>query len=429
MNVAVRVSLLLASVQCSLGYRVCLSAIVRDEERVIVRFLANNAAAFDRVDITDTGSTDRTVEMAELYFRTNAMHGAVHYFAWSDDFGAARTYALERSREQQCDHIVFLDADEEVRVVDGARLLRSPSDTSEFAKHMALACPGVCQAQISSGEGNGRSGWRWWRLFAINGQTQCRFSGARHEVIDAVGVASTYLERYYVVAHRDQTRLAREPHALLLDALALERDIARGRNVPRSLYYAAQSYDQGGDALRALDMYRRRVACTDGWLQERFVAQLRVALLVERTVSFNASMAEFYAAMALDRSRAEPYYYLARGLRAHLQNYIGCYTMAREGLHRRVTPSHLFADNEIFEVSVVDEAAVCSSYLPEYRVESLELSLELLRKRPGNERFAANLRWTNATLVESFRRNELPTASARARLLRAWRQEKPQSDV
>ena len=58
-----------------------------------------------QIVVVDTGSTDRTVEIAKE-------HGAeVFQFAWSDDFSAARNAALEHVTG---DWVLSLDADEEL---------------------------------------------------------------------------------------------------------------------------------------------------------------------------------------------------------------------------------------------------------------------------------------------------------------------------
>jgi len=63
-------------------------------------------ALADEIVVVDTGSTDRTRQIA-------AEHGAlVHDFVWSDDFAAARNYALDLARG---DWIIYIDADERIR--------------------------------------------------------------------------------------------------------------------------------------------------------------------------------------------------------------------------------------------------------------------------------------------------------------------------
>jgi hypothetical protein len=82
---------------------VCL--IARDEEKNIERVLRSVEDVADEIVLTDTGSTDRTVEIAERWVR-------VEHFAWIDDFSAARNYCIAQARGEW---IFMIDADEELR--------------------------------------------------------------------------------------------------------------------------------------------------------------------------------------------------------------------------------------------------------------------------------------------------------------------------
>ena len=67
--------------------RVSLTMIVRDEQVNLPRALESVRGVFDEIVVVDTGSRDRTVEIAESF-------GArVFHFAWIDDFAAARNAA------------------------------------------------------------------------------------------------------------------------------------------------------------------------------------------------------------------------------------------------------------------------------------------------------------------------------------------------
>ncbi len=82
---------------------VCL--IAKNEERFLHGCLESIRGLADQIILVDTGSTDRTVEIARA-------HGAeVHFRAWDNDFSAARNAALLHARG---DWILVLDADEEV---------------------------------------------------------------------------------------------------------------------------------------------------------------------------------------------------------------------------------------------------------------------------------------------------------------------------
>ena len=64
--------------------------------------------------VVDTGSTDRTVEIAAK------MGAKVFRFSWIDDFAAAKNYAIEQA---EGDWIALLDADEYMTEQDGEKLV------------------------------------------------------------------------------------------------------------------------------------------------------------------------------------------------------------------------------------------------------------------------------------------------------------------
>lgn len=77
--------------------------IVRNESRSLDKCLSLAEKLVDEIYITDTGSTDDTIEIAQKY------HAHISSFQWCNDFSAARNYALKQS---DCDWNLILDADE-----------------------------------------------------------------------------------------------------------------------------------------------------------------------------------------------------------------------------------------------------------------------------------------------------------------------------
>jgi len=84
---------------------ISLCMIVKNEEKVLERCLRSAAHLVDEVIIVDTGSTDKTKEIAAT-FTSN-----IFDFTWIDDFSAARNFAGSKASG---DWIVVLDADEYV---------------------------------------------------------------------------------------------------------------------------------------------------------------------------------------------------------------------------------------------------------------------------------------------------------------------------
>lgn len=100
--------------------------IVKNEEKNIEQALAWGKGVVCEQIVVDTGSTDRTVELAE------AMGARVYHFPWIDDFSAAKNFAISKA---EGDWIAFLDADEYITEEDAKKLppLLNKLDRTHYA--------------------------------------------------------------------------------------------------------------------------------------------------------------------------------------------------------------------------------------------------------------------------------------------------------
>ena len=95
---------------------ISLCMIVKNEEKVLKRCLDSVRDLVDEMIIVDTGSTDRTKEIAAAY------PGAKIYdFTWVDDFAKARNFAFSKAT---CDYIYSADADEEINEENRKKFMR-----------------------------------------------------------------------------------------------------------------------------------------------------------------------------------------------------------------------------------------------------------------------------------------------------------------
>ena len=94
---------------------ISLCMIVKNEEPVLARCLDSVASMMDEIIIVDTGSTDRTKEIAAQYT------SRIYDFTWCDDFSAARNYAFSLAT---MDYIYCPDADEYLDLENQRRFLR-----------------------------------------------------------------------------------------------------------------------------------------------------------------------------------------------------------------------------------------------------------------------------------------------------------------
>lgn len=149
---------------------ISLCMIVRDEQDFLADCLASAARVADEMIVVDTGSSDRTIEIAEL-------HGAkIHNFEWTDSYSDARNHAIGLATG---DWILILDADErldESSIDLVPRAVRHP----DFDAYLLLQhnyCSDASNANVYVNE--------TCRLF--RNRPQYRYKGRVHEhVIDSV---------------------------------------------------------------------------------------------------------------------------------------------------------------------------------------------------------------------------------------------------
>lgn len=150
---------------------ISLCMIVRNEEDVLGRCLESVADLVDEIIIVDTGSTDRTREIAAAYTES------IYDFPWIDDFSAARNFSFSRAT---CDYCLWLDADD---------ILTVP-DRQQFAAMKAALTPDIDVVMLRYNVGfdeSGRVTLSYYRERLVKNHIGMRWVGAVHEVIEPLG--------------------------------------------------------------------------------------------------------------------------------------------------------------------------------------------------------------------------------------------------
>lgn len=143
---------------------ITLSMIVKNEEKHLRECLESCKGIVDEIIIVDTGSTDRTLFIAEEY-------GAkIFHFEWVNDFSAARNYALQNSTG---DWILYLDADERLTKESHFFLKKIKNNTAKIGYYCIVK-------SLDSEEGRDNS-MSYVRLFANS--RNIYFTGSVHEQI------------------------------------------------------------------------------------------------------------------------------------------------------------------------------------------------------------------------------------------------------
>ncbi|MCL1967811.1 MAG: glycosyltransferase [Fibromonadales bacterium] len=142
-----------------------LCMIVKNEEKNIGECLKSAEGLADEIIVTDTGSTDKTVEIAQSY-------GAkIEHFTWIRDFSAARNYSISKATSRW---IIWLDADD-----------RLPKKTvKELRELLKREAPDkVFYLVVCNSVDEGQTGVRFSQIRVLPNTPKISFEGRIHEQI------------------------------------------------------------------------------------------------------------------------------------------------------------------------------------------------------------------------------------------------------
>ena len=176
--------------------------IVKNEAPVIARCLASVKPWVDHWVIVDTGSSDGTQDLVRQCME--GVPGSLHERPWVD-FAHNRNEALELARPHG-DYLLFIDADEQLRVPEGFAWPALEADGCMLSCHMA--------------------GTEYQRNALIATRVDWRWEGVLHEYLTAPAhQAWQMLAGPYIDVSHDGAR-ARDPQTYLRDIAVLERPCA-----------------------------------------------------------------------------------------------------------------------------------------------------------------------------------------------------------
>lgn len=226
--------------------RVSLTMIVRNEEENLAACLASAAGLFDEVVIVDTGSTDRTVEIAQSF-------GArVFDFPWVDDFAAARNAALARATG---DYAFWLDADDRVEPDQRDRLRTLLDGLGSTDSAYVVRC--VCDADPAGG---GATVVDHVRLFPV--REDVRWTYRVHEQIlpslRQAGVQVRWTD--LAVRHVGYNDPVLRKTKLGRDRAILEAELTERPDDPFVLFNVGQVALEAGEVREALGYLQRSLA-------------------------------------------------------------------------------------------------------------------------------------------------------------------------
>ncbi|NOU98944.1 tetratricopeptide repeat-containing glycosyltransferase family 2 protein [Paenibacillus planticolens] len=260
---------------------ISLCMIVKNEELSLHRCLQSVRDIADEIIIVDTGSTDRTKEIASSFTEL------IYDMPWKDHFAEARNFAFSKAT---MDYILWLDADDELEEEDRRKFaaLKSSIDPSVdsvmMPYHLAFDADNKVITSLKRNRLVRRAcGFRW--------------EGPVHEVLI---VSGHVMQSDIAITHKKDKQYT-DRNLRIYQQRESEDEIFS----PRDLYYYANELKDHGLDDKAVMYYERFLATKQGWREDCFAACLKMGDCYGKLANRQMQLKAWFRTLLYGKPRAE----------------------------------------------------------------------------------------------------------------------------
>ncbi len=261
---------------------ISLCMIVKNEEKTLQRCLVSVQDIADEIIIVDTGSTDKTRDIARDFTEK------IYNFKWINDFAAARNYSYDQAT---MDYILWLDADDVILPADWNKLIELKDSLDPSVDIVMLKYNAAFDDQ-----GNVILSYMRERLSKRSGKY--RWQEPVHEYLLAVG--NTILADICV------THLREHSSAPGRNLTIYENLILQGRELtPRGLYYYARELKDNEKYVTAIEYFNKFLDSGLGWVEDNINACHELSRCYDAIGDYKKSLVSMLKSFEYDTPRAE----------------------------------------------------------------------------------------------------------------------------
>lgn len=362
-----------------MGFKICLSMIVKDESKIIEACLDNVRNLVDAMVIDDTGSTDGTPDIINSYLAKHKITGSVRVTPWKD-FGFNRTQAIRHAeaflglsyadpikgvtpapKTSRTDtwYLLFMDADNAVKA-DKVTSDSKKNVADEFVLNKGLLGSDIITVDMMDEGGYTRYDYRWMIKLGVH---QWKWWYPVHEYIGTIDhdakTTALHMRGVLVISGRHGAR-SRDSTKYLKDAVAFESYLCDNPNDPRALFYLARSYNDSGKKQLAYENYLKRSE-VEGWYEEKYIALLSASGLAKELYpkEEHKMLEPLFKAIELKPDRMEAAYNYMVYL-SDKECYRQAWIVGKEYLHlEKPAKGALFLNEHIRQWRLFKLCAVC----------------------------------------------------------------------
>lgn len=261
---------------------ISLCMIVKNEEMHIARCLDSVAELVDEIIIVDTGSDDRTVEIASGYT------SKIYSYPWTDDFSEARNYSFSKASMDYC---MWMDADDILEKTEKEKFLKLKQELTPDTDI-------VMMKYITAFDEAGKPSFSYFRERWVRNNGKYRWIGAVHEVIPPHGsiVYSDIAICHKKINAGNPDRNLKIYQKMLADGKTLD---------PRQQYYYGRELYYHKQYEEAVSVFEQFLLSPDGWIENKIEACMVCADCYFQMGQEHAALLTLLRSMSFDRPRAE----------------------------------------------------------------------------------------------------------------------------
>lgn len=263
-------------------FTISLCIIVKNEENVLARCLECGKAFADEIVIVDTGSVDRTKEIAGRYTTL------IYDFPWGDDFSAARNFAFSKG---SCDYLMWMDADDVMSEKEIAKL-------KELKETKAADADMIMMKYAVGFHPDGSCSFSYYRERLVKRQKNFRFQGRVHEAIVPAGKISW---EEIVIEHRKETAGEAGRNLRIYRMMEQKKEIFSSRD----LYYYGRELLYAGENSEAVHIFEKFFAEKNGWKENCIDACRQMAVCYYRLGEPQKALEALFRSFSYDTPRGE----------------------------------------------------------------------------------------------------------------------------
>lgn len=227
--------------------------IVKNENEVLERCLNSISDLVDEIIIVDTGSTDKTKEIASKFT------DKIYDFEWIDDFSAARNYSYSKATK---DYILWMDADDVIYEEDRQKFIVLKQTLDESIDSVTM------KYNIAfDRDGNVTFSYRRNRL--VKRLKNFKWEGACHNLLV---VSGKIFDSDIGIAHK-KIKSHTDRNLKIYQNKIKKGDKFNTRDI---FYYANELYDHHLYE-ESLIYYNKLLNMNDGWFENKIYACGRVS--------------------------------------------------------------------------------------------------------------------------------------------------------